>query len=68
MAEVSYFNILVIATFIALLVLKLLGEIGLSWWIVTLPLWIIPAIVLAIILIGLIISIISGLIGGIFGK
>ena len=48
--------------FIVFLVLKLTGTITWSWWMVTLPLWIGPAIVTGFMGIGLGIAIICGLI------
>lgn len=40
---------LLIALFIVLLVLKLTGYISWSWWLVTAPLWLIPALFFVII-------------------
>lgn len=44
------YNILII-TFIVFLVLKVMGIVGWSWWIVTLPLWITPAVVISFLII-----------------
>ena len=40
---------LLIALFIVLLVLKLTGYISWSWWLVTAPLWLVPALFFVII-------------------
>ena len=39
------------ALFVVFLVLKLTGTVGWSWWLVTMPLWIGPALVLVILLV-----------------
>lgn len=39
------------AVFIVFLVLKLIGQIGWSWWWVTAPLWLGPVIIVAIFLV-----------------
>lgn len=44
---------LLIALFIVLLVLKLTGYISWSWWLVTAPLWLVPALFFVIIVIAL---------------
>ena len=44
---------LLIALFIILLVLKLTGYITWSWWLVTAPLWLVPALFFGIIAIAL---------------
>ena len=44
---------LLIALFIVLLVLKLTGYITWSWWLVTAPLWLVPALFFVIIVIAL---------------
>lgn len=41
-------NGIITATMCVLIVLKLMGQITASWWIVLLPLWIGPAILLAV--------------------
>ena len=66
---------LLIALFIILLVLKLTGYITWSWWLVTAPLWLVPAlffVIIAIILclgiVGLILYCLYELITLIFNK
>ena len=66
---------LLIALFIVLLVLKLTGYITWSWWLVTSPLWLVPAlffVIIAIILclglVGLILYCLYELITLIFNK
>ena len=66
---------LLIALFIILLVLKLTGYISWSWWLVTAPLWLVPAlffVIIAIILclgiVGLILYSLYELITLIFNK
>lgn len=57
--------------FVVMLILKLTGYISSSWWIVTLPLWIAPAIVISILLVLLGIGIVVGIVGLVtmcFGK
>lgn len=51
--------------FIIFLILKLAGVIGWSWWLVTLPLWIIPAISIVIYAVMFVLVVIVGLIAGI---
>lgn len=45
--------------FLVFLILKLTGVITWSWWAVTSPLWIIPAIVVAFVTIGGLISLVA---------
>lgn len=49
--------------FIILLILKLAGVLTCSWWIVTLPLWVIPAITFGILGLCLGIAILVGCVG-----
>lgn len=50
--------------FVVFLTLKLAGVIAWSWWLVTLPLWIVPAIVLAFFLFCLILAGLGAILGG----
>ena len=52
--------------FLIFLVLKLIGVITWSWWLVTLPIWICPAIIITILGISLIILVVVGIITGIY--
>lgn len=54
------------ATFVVFLCMKLASVISWSWWIVTLPLWISPAILLAIVLIVFIIIFVELICVGIY--
>ncbi len=51
------------ALFIIFLVLKLTGYITWSWWLVTAPLWLVPALFFAIIIIALCFTLCLGLVG-----
>lgn len=48
--------------FIVLFILKILGTITCSWWIVTMPLWIAPAIIFAILGVCLGVAVVGGII------
>jgi hypothetical protein len=43
--------VLIIGTFLILFALKLLGVLAVSWWVVTLPLWLPPLAILVFFLI-----------------
>lgn len=47
--------------FIILFILKLCGVLTCSWWIVTMPLWIVPAITFSIIGVALGVALIGGI-------
>ena len=57
---------LLIALFIILLVLKLTGYITWSWWLVTAPLWLVPALFFVIIAIILCLGIVGLLLYGLY--
>ena len=57
---------LLFVMFVLFLVLKLAGVITWSWWLVTLPIWICPAIIITISGISLIILVVVGIITGIY--
>lgn len=52
--------------FVVLLVLKLSGTVSWSWWIITLPLWIGPAILVSVILFVLVIAMLCMLLARLF--
>ena len=57
---------LLIALFIILLVLKLTGYITWSWWLVTAPLWLVPALFFVIIAIILCLGIVGLILYGLY--
>lgn len=57
---------LLIALFIVLLVLKLTGYITWSWWLVTAPLWLVPALFFVIIVIALCLGLVGLILYGLY--
>ena len=57
---------LLIALFIILLVLKLTGYITWSWWLVTAPLWLVPALFFVIIVIALCLGLVGLILYGLY--
>lgn len=57
---------LLIALFIVLLVLKLTGYITWSWWLVTAPLWLVPALFFVIIAIALCLGLVGLILYGLY--
>ena len=57
---------LLIALFIVLLVLKLTGYITWSWWLVTAPLWLVPALFFVIIAIILCLGLVGLILYGLY--
>ena len=57
---------LLIALFIILLVLKLTGYISWSWWLVTAPLWLVPALFFVIIAIILCLGLVGLILYGLY--
>lgn len=57
---------LLIALFIVLLVLKLTGYITWSWWLVTAPLWLVPALFFVIITIALCLGLVGLILYGLY--
>lgn len=57
---------LLIALFIVLLVLKLTGYISWSWWLVTAPLWLVPALFFVIIAIILCLGLVGLILYGLY--
>lgn len=57
---------LLIALFIVLLVLKLVGYITWSWWLVTAPLWLVPALFFVIIVIALCLGLVGLILYGLY--
>lgn len=57
---------LLIALFIVLLVLKLSGYITWSWWLVTAPLWLVPALFFVIIVIALCLGLVGLILYGLY--
>jgi len=64
--QVSYGEGWVFPIFLIFLVLKLSGTVDWSWWIVTLPLWIGPALILGVLLGILAVVIVFGICYGAF--
>jgi hypothetical protein len=51
-----------ILAFVLLTVLKVTGILAISWWVVTLPLWIVPALVLGgLVVAGIVYAIVLGI-------
>ena len=57
---------LLIALFIVLLVLKFTGYITWSWWLVTAPLWLVPALFFVIIVIALCLGLVGLFLYGLY--
>lgn len=57
---------LLFALFIVLLVLKLTGYITWSWWLVTAPLWLVPALFFVIIVIALCLGLVGLILYGLY--
>lgn len=53
--------------FLLFLILKLVGAVSWSWWLVTFPLWIVPAVSVCVLVTVVVVAVLAGIVRGVLG-